>query len=205
MRRSATIPMTPPGQKIRSPDYAPGSSIPWADGATSLPSDNLNPDLDWGPSRQDIRHRLQLQAQAPILFGIRGNVNLNVSSGVPYNMTTGRDDNDDGVFNDRPEGVTRNSLRGDTTWGLNLNLSRRFSLSGVNAPVRGGGQGFGGPGGRGGNVGGGRSMEFFVQAQNVLNHVTHTGYTGNLSSPFFGLATSVGQPRDVNLGIRFNF
>jgi len=109
------------------------------------------------------------------------------------------------VFNDRPEGVTRNSLRGDTTWGLNLNLSRRFSLSGVNTPVRGGGQGFGGPGGRGGNVGGGKSMEFFVQAQNVLNHVTHTGYTGNLSSPFFGLATSVGQPRDVNLGIRFNF
>jgi len=71
--------------------------------------------------------------------------------------------------------------------------------------VRGGGQGFGGPGGRGGNAGGGKSMELFVQAQNVLNHVTHTGYTGNLSSPFFGLATSVGQPRDVNLGIRFNF
>ena len=186
-------------------NYTFGHEKNFADGATSLPSDNLNPDLDWGPSRQDIRHRLQLQAQAPILFGIRGNVNLNVSSGVPYNMTTGRDDNDDGVFNDRPEGVTRNSLRGDTTWGLNLNLSRRFSLSGVNAPVRGGGQGFGGPGGRGGNVGGGRSMEFFVQAQNVLNHVTHTGYTGNLSSPFFGLATSVGQPRDVNLGIRFNF
>lgn len=186
-------------------NYTFGHEKNFADGATSLPSDNLNPDMDWGPSRQDIRHRLQLQAQAPILFGIRGNVNLNVSSGVPYNMTTGRDDNDDGVFNDRPEGVTRNSLRGDTTWGLNLNLSRRFSLSGVNTPVRGGGQGFGGPGGRGGNVGGGKSMEFFVQAQNVLNHVTHTGYTGNLSSPFFGLATSVGQPRDVNLGIRLNF
>jgi hypothetical protein len=48
-------------------------------------------------------------------------------------------------------------------------------------------------------------MELFVQAQNVLNHVTRTGYTGNLLSPFFGTATSVGQPRDVNLGIRFNF
>ena len=108
------------------------------------------------------------------------------------------------MFNDRAAGVGRNSLRGDTTWGLNLNLSRRFSLSGVSTPVRGG-QGFGGPGGRGGNAGGGKSMELFVQAQNVLNHVTHTGYTGNLSSPFFGLATSVGQPRDVNLGIRFNF
>jgi hypothetical protein len=184
--------------------YTFGHDKNFADGATSLPSNNLNPDVDWGPSRQDIRHRVQVQAQAPILFGVRGNVNLNVSSGVPYNMTTGRDDNDDGAFNDRPEGVTRNSLRGDTTWGLNLNLSRRFSLNGVNTPVRGGGQGFGGPGGRGNN-GAGKSMELFVQAQNVLNHVTRTGYTGNVLSPFFGLATSVGQPRDVNLGIRFNF
>jgi hypothetical protein len=185
-------------------NYTYGHENNSADGATSLPSSSLNPDLDWGPSRQDIRHRLQVQAQAPIWFGVRGNVNLNVNSGVPYTMTTGRDDNDDGVFNDRPEGVGRNSLRGDTTWGLNLNLSRRFSLSGVSS-VAPAGQRFGGPGGRGGNVGGGRSMELFVQAQNVLNHVTYTGYTGNLSSPFFGLATSVGAPRDVNMGVRFNF
>jgi hypothetical protein len=184
-------------------NYTFGNEKNHADGATSLPSDSFAPDVDWGPSRQDVRHRVQVQAQAPILFGIRGNVNLNVSSGVPYNMTTGRDDNDDGVFNDRPVGVGRNSLRGDTTWGLNLNLSRRFSLSGV-TPVAQGGQRFGGPGGRGGN-GAGKSMELFVQAQNVLNHVTHTGYTGNLLSPFFGQPTSVGQPRDVNVGLRFNF
>jgi hypothetical protein len=183
-------------------NYTYGQEKNHADGATSLPSDGLNPDADWGPSRQDVRHRLQMQAQAPILFGVRGNVNLTVNSGVPYNMTTGRDDNDDGVFNDRPVGVGRNSLRGDTTWNLNLNLSRRFSLSGV--PVAPGAQRFGGPAGRG-NAGGGRSMEVFIQAQNVLNHVTHTGYTGNLLSPFFGLATSVGQPRDVNVGLRFNF
>jgi hypothetical protein len=184
-------------------NYTFGHEKNHADGATSLPSDSLNPDVDWGPSRQDVRHRLQVQAQAPILFGVRGNVNLNIASGVPYNMTTGRDDNDDGVFNDRPEGVSRNSLRGDTTWGLNLNLSRRFALSSVST-VTPAAQRFGGPGGRGGN-GQGKSMELFIQAQNVLNHVTHTGYTGNLSSPFFGLATSVGQPRDVNVGVRFNF
>jgi hypothetical protein len=138
---------------------------------------------------------------------VRGNFNLNVSSGVPYNMTTGLDDNDDGVFNDRPEGVGRNSLRGDATWGLNLNLSRRFTL-GASAATRQAAQqgGFGGPGGRGqGGPGGGRSVELFVQAQNVLNRVTYTGYTGNLSSPFFGTATSVGAPRDVNVGLRFNF
>ena len=44
-----------------------------------------------------------------------------------------------------------------------------------------------------------------VQAQNVLNHVTHTGYTGNLSSPFFGRATNVLNPRKIELGVRFGF
>lgn len=182
--------------------YTYGHERNHADSATSLPSDSVTPDMDWGPSRQDIRHRLQVQANAPLFFGVRSNANLTVSSGVPYNMTTGRDDNDDGVFSDRPQGVGRNSLRGDTTWGLNLNLSRRFTLSGTTQDGRGA-QGFGGPGGRG-NFGG-RTVELFAQARNVLNHVTHTAYTGNLSSPFFGTATSVGAPRDVNVGVRFNF
>ena len=48
-------------------------------------------------------------------------------------------------------------------------------------------------------------MEIFAQAQNVLNHVTPTGYTGNLSSRFFGQATGVSQARDLNVGVRFNF
>ena len=187
-------------------NYTLGREQNHADGATSLPSNSLDPDVDWGPSRQDIRHRLQVQAQAPLLFGVRGNVNLTVGSGVPYTMTTGRDDNDDGAFNDRPEGIGRNSLRGDPTWGLNLNLSRRFSLGPMATPAAAAQRapGFGGRGGRGA-AGSRYSMEIFVQAQNVLNHVTRTGYTGNLSSPFFGTATGVGAPRDVNVGMRFNF
>jgi hypothetical protein len=194
-------------------NYTFGQVKNHADSATSMPSDSLNPDVDWGPSRQDIRHRVQLQAQVPLLFGVRGSFNLNVSSGVPYNLTTGVDNNDDGVFNDRPEGVSRNSLRGEPTWGLNLNLSRRFAFGGLGTPVTRaaaqGGGGFGGPGfggrGQGGPSNARYSMEMFVQAQNILNHVTHTGYTGNLSSPFFGTATSVGAPRDINVGLRFNF
>jgi hypothetical protein len=207
--------------------YTLGQEKNFSDGATSLPSDSLNPDVDWGPSRQDIRHRFQIQGQVPLLFGIRANVNANINAGAPYNMTTGFDDNNDGTFNDRPAGVTRNSLRGDWTWGLNLNLSRRINLAGLFTPATatpaqrqgvnfqqggggfqgGGGQGFGGPGGRGGGGNNNQrfTMEIFAQASNVLNHVTRTGYTGNLSSPFFGQPTSVGAPREVNVGLRFNF
>jgi hypothetical protein len=192
---------TQPG--ILNVTYTYGHDRNYADSATSLPSNSLNPNLDWGPSRQDIRHRLQIQGQSTLLYGVRANANLTIASGTPYNLTTGRDDNDDGVFNDRPEGATRNSLRGDPTWGLNLTLSRRFALSTVAAPAGRSGQSFGGPGGRG--AGNGRSMELFLQAQNVLNHVMPTAYVGNLSSPYFGQATSVSQPRDVNVGVRFSF
>jgi hypothetical protein len=108
---------------------------------------------------------------------------------------------------------------------LNLNVSRRFAIGGLRTPgtpanalggalfQRGGG-GFGGQGGGnqgGGNRGGGNqgnsrySMELFAQASNILNHVTRTGYVGNLSSPLFGTPVNFGQPRDINVGLRFNF
>jgi hypothetical protein len=206
--------------------YTLGQEKNFADGATSLPTDNLNPDVDWGPSRQDIRHRFQVQGQVPVVYGIRLNPNFTVQSGVPYNMTTGFDDNNDGAFNDRPFGVTRNSLRGDWTWGLNLQANKRINLgrlptaatpgraqgNGANFAQQGGGGFAGGQGGFGGNRGGNQgnnnarySMEIFARANNVLNHVSPQGYTGNLSSRFFGLATGVSQARDVNVGVRFNF
>jgi hypothetical protein len=106
-----------------------------------------------------------------------------------------------------------------------MNVSRRFNLGGLRAPTQpgraqqggvafqrggGGGQGgFGGPqGGNRGNQGNNNSrfgIELFAQARNVLNHVTKTGYTGNMSSPFFGQATSVNGGRDINVGLRFQF
>jgi hypothetical protein len=213
--------------------YTLGQEKNFANGATSLPSDSQNPDVDWGPSTGDVRHRFQIQGQAPLLYGVRANVNADIRSGTPYNMTTGFDNNNDGAFNDRPEGVTRNSLRGDWTWGLNLTLNKRINIgalrtaatparaqgNGVNFAQQGGG-GFGGAGGgQGGQGGFGRqggqgnqgnnnsrfSMEISLRADNVLNHVTRTGYTGNLSSPFFGTTTGFGAARDVNLSVRFNF
>jgi hypothetical protein len=198
-------------------NYTLGQEKNFADGSTSLPSDSLNPDVDWGPSRQDIRHRVQINGSIPQFLGVRASVNLTIQSGAPYNMTTGLDDNDDGVFNDRPEGVTRNALRGDPTWNLNMQVNKRFNLGGLRPTQPGraqqggalfqrGGGGFGG--GRGGNNNNNNSrfgVELFAQANNLLNHVTRTGYTGNLSSQFFGEATGVNGGRDINVGLRFQF
>jgi hypothetical protein len=137
-----------------SMNYTRGRVNNHADNETSLPANSLDPDAEWGPSRQDVRHRLQGVVNVPLLLGVRANVNVNAQSAVPYTVTTGRDDNGDGVSNDRPAGVGRNTERGAATWTMNLRVSRAFGLGGPRAGD-GGFPGPGGPGGRPGGPGGG--------------------------------------------------
>ena len=113
---------------------------------TQLPSDSLNPDVEWGPSGQDIRHQVQGQAMLPLPLGVRANMQFRMQSGPAYNQTTGRDDNLDGVVNDRPSGVERNSLRGEGFWTIGqLRLSRSIGFGGARGGAQGGGRAGGPP------------------------------------------------------------
>jgi hypothetical protein len=239
-------------------NYTLGQVKNHADSATALPANNLNPDGEWGPSRQDVRHRVQGMINVPILFGVRTSVNVQAQSATPYSITTGRDDNRDGVVNDRPAGVGRNTERAKATWTVNLNITKQIALGGSRNGQGGGPGGPGGfpgggrPGGPGGFQGGGGapgpgaaggaggggnqqatfaqrgqgggggarggnnrggdaafnarySMEFFIRADNVLNHVNYGGFSGNLLSPFYGMPTSAQQPRRLTVGSAFRF
>ena len=64
-----------------------------------------NPDSDWGPSAQDVRHRIFFNFNTPLGRGVRMGLNVQGSSALPYNITTGFDTNGDTVFNDRAAGV----------------------------------------------------------------------------------------------------
>jgi len=137
-------------------NYTLGQVRNHADSATSLPANSLAPDAEWGPSSQDVRHRLNANINVPALFGIRASVNANAQSASPYTITTGRDDNLDGVVNDRPAGVTRNSVRGEPRFDMSLRLTRNFGFGGTRPATGGPGGGpQGGPRG-GGQRGGGR-------------------------------------------------
>ena len=113
--------------------YQLQSSRNHADSATSLPSDSTNPDADWGPSAQDVRHRLFVMFNTPLWFGVRAGFNMQVASATPYNVTTGVDGNGDTVFNDRPLGVERNSERGAGSVNASLRLNRSFGFGGAAA------------------------------------------------------------------------
>jgi len=44
-----------------------------------------------------------------------------------------------------------------------------------------------------------------LEAQNLTNHDNYAGYSGTLTSPFFGQPTAVNNPRRVDIGVMFNF
>ncbi len=213
--------------------YQLGSQRNYADSALSLPSDSNNPDLDWGPSAQDVRHRLFVNLNSPIGNGVRMSIGLQGSSALPYNITTGFDANGDTVFNDRAAGVERNSARGAAQWTANVRLNKSIGLGGPRAggagfpggmpmppPPSGGvaaqrGPGGGGPGG-GGDGGGPQIMimeggaqkyrlDLYVNLQNAFNRVNYNAFVGNQLSQFFGTATSAGAPRRVEIGASFGF
>src|SRR6185436_17620157 len=206
-------------------NYTLGQFRNHSDNATQLPVDSYHPDLEWGPSSQDIRHRLQANLFLPPVFGLRMTLNgLVYQSAPPYNITTGVDDNHDLVINDRPLGadgrmIGRNSARGSARWGdMSMRLSRAFAF-GIPAVNRAGRpadgaaalaqQGGGGPRGGGGGGGGfqkGNSrfnLEFYAQADNVLNRVNFTNYAGTMTSRLFGQPTCASQARRVQLGFQF--
>ena len=129
-------------------NYALGQVKNHADSATALPANNLDPNAEWGPSRQDIRHRVQGTVNVPLLAGVRSNVNFQAQSAAPYTITTGEDGNRDGVVNDRPLGGGRNTARGRAIWTLSVNVNKQFAIGGVRGGQAGDGNGRGGrPGG----------------------------------------------------------
>jgi hypothetical protein len=126
--------------------------------------------------------------------------NITARSGNVYTTTTGRDDNRDGVVNDRPAGVTKNDKTGPSFFNVGFNFSKAFRLGGASAPT--------GANGRGGATGGaqtGPQVNVFANLNNAFN-MTHLGTpSGVMTSPFFGRSFNATAPREIEMGMRFQF
>lgn len=171
-------------------------------------------ETEWAPARGDARHRLNWNLGGPIIWGVSAFLNGRLNSGAPYNMTTGRDDNADAIFNDRPAGTRRNSLRGELTTQTDLRLSWSVPQFRPNAgaifnaqrgPEGQGPRGPSGPGGGPGNRGQGRRFEMYLLVQNLFNRVNRSSWVGVLTSPLFGQPTSAQAARRIEMGWRFSF
>jgi hypothetical protein len=194
-------------------NYIFGRSLDDTDGLFSLPADNYNLAAERGPALGFARHRFMSMANLPLPNRFRLGTSLRVTSGTPYNITTGRDDNGDTVSNDRPAGVTRNTAIGTTQIDLGLRLSWGIAFGGAAPPpaapqvrvVRGDSADPLSSMSGGDNGGKRYAIELYAQAYNALNHLNALNFSGVVGSPFFGTATSATAPRRIELGARLNF
>jgi len=152
----------------------------------SFPANNYALSGECARADFDQRHRINLLGTIIPRRSFKLGVALSVYSGQPYTMTTGRDDNHDGLANDRPVGVSRNSLQGPAYADFDVRWSRDFYF--VRAKKEKG-----------------PMATLGIDAFNVLNHVNYAGYIGVLSSPFFGKPVAAQPVRRLQASFRFRF
>ena len=180
------------------------------DGAFRFPVSG-NIDDDWGPSGGDVRYRGSFGLNTGMLRNLNVNIFANWSTGNPYTIRTGRDDNGDLEFNDRPVGEGRNSARTDGQFNVSGFFIYTIAFGGRTIALP--------PGIRiqMGGVGAATvetvnmapakryRVSFNVQIQNLTNHRNYAGYSGLMTSPFFRTPTSVAGTRKIDLGMTFSF
>jgi hypothetical protein len=157
---------------------------------------------------RDIRNRLNLTFNNQIVRNFLVGFNFNTSSAPPYTLLSGRDDNGDGIFNDRPLGVGRNTLRGSSYTAINMNIGYVFAFGRTAALPPGVGVFGGGASAQVRTFDQGTAryrVQVFVNAQNLTNERNYVGYSGTLTSPFFGKPTAVSGMRKIDVGVGINF
>ena len=150
-------------------------------GPQELPANSLDLSGEWSRADFDRRGRLHVLGKAKAASWFELGVVLRLESGAPYDLTTGRDDNRDGLMRDRPPGVRRNSLEGPGLAVLDLRWSREWEAADK------------------------LKIGITVDAFNALNRVNYTRLVGNLSSPFFGQPVGARPARRLQLGLSVEF
>ena len=183
-----------------------------ADTPFSQPQSSYDLGGEWARPFWLARHRFFLTNIISFPWKLRLSTSINAASGTPFNITTGRDNNGDGNFNDRP-GVTvpndpravttpfgvfdpeavngnapRNAGTSPATFNVDLNLSRQFRFGPRVTPT---------------------DKRYILtvnaRASNLFNHTNPLGLNGVLTSPFFGRANAAGPSRRVEFGVRLSF
>ncbi|MBI3696232.1 MAG: TonB-dependent receptor [Acidobacteria bacterium] len=82
--------------------YVHGRANSDTDGAGSFPVNQYDLSSEYGRSSYDVRHRFLLGGSLRTRWGLNWTPFILTSSGLPFNIITGRDNNQDTIFNDRP-------------------------------------------------------------------------------------------------------
>ena len=87
------------------------------DGVTTFPANSYDLSNEWGSSAFDVRHRVFTGGSITAPWHVMLSPFVTASSGMPFNIVTGRDLNGDGIFNDRPAFAANAANAVQTPWG----------------------------------------------------------------------------------------
>ncbi|HTW80928.1 MAG TPA: TonB-dependent receptor [Terracidiphilus sp.] len=150
------------------------------------PQNQYDPNDEWSDSNWDRRQRVGMYA----IFDQKSLLNLAAgifdNTGTPWTILTGTDPFGDGLFNERPDGVGRNSETGPGYVDLDLRWGHDFAITPNKADEA-------------------PRLGFSASAYNVMNHVNGQGIDTVETSSSFGDITSVAPPRRIQLAMRFEF
>jgi hypothetical protein len=182
------------------------------DGPGSFPVNSYDLSGEYGRSSLDIRHRSSVGGTIDGPWGLSFNPFITMRSGVPFNITTGRDTNGDTIFLERPafandlnkpgvittefgafdpnpdpgqEVIPINYGIGPSFFNANLRVSKTFTFGQTILPALKSGA----------PVNGKKEdrpyrLTFLITAQNLFNNVNPGVPVGNLGSPLFGQSIS---------------
>ncbi len=160
------------------------------------------------PPDWEARNRLFFFGNYNLPEKISLSAQMDAQSGAPYNVTTGTDNNGDGIFNDRPSYasapglavystryglLSTNTANGDvprnlgtmpTLVHLDTSLSRAFKL---------------------GKSDRARTLTLNARAANLLNHTNVAAVSTVASSPNFAQPVAAESARRIEFGARFTF
>jgi hypothetical protein len=183
--------------------YTYGRKYSDTDGPRTMPADSYDLLIEYGPAADDQQHRLVAGMTVELPGGLNLTPSILVASGAPFNITTGRDNNNDTIFADRPAfaqpgdpgaiatlyGVLNpNPAPGDRIIPRNFGREPRqitADLSLSKSMLKG--------------------LTVTVDAANLLNTTRLVGSNGVLTSPVFGMPNRALNGRRLELTIRYGF
>ena len=198
--------------------YVLGKSEGDTDGAGTFPADGFDLSSEYGRSAYDIRHRAFVGGMITLPRQMSLNPLVIISSGAPFNITTGIDSNGDTLFTERPafavgqsaaarvtrlgafvlnpspgeRMIPRNFGSGPFGYTVNLRLAKSFTFRSISGAAARPSQQK--PGSAQASTPGSDRvyrLNLSVFAFNLLNRTNRGNPIGNLSSPFFGLSNSL--------------
>jgi len=166
--------------------YVFGRTYSNTGGVNWYPASSFAPTGEWGRADGDRRHQFNVLATASLHRWANFGMSISLLSSPPFNITSGRDDNGDGLAIDRPSGVTRNTGIGPGFAGVDLRWYREFRLRPSQKDKS-------------------PAVTLSLDAFNLFNRVNYGNLVGALTSPFYGRAVSTQPPRRLQTAFRFQF